>query len=562
MNNVEAVASKQYTKSAFFYCTMSIGPNLISVLESVLPRILTQACRDVGNPAYGCFDRNWWHYRIRDFASIILQQGGYAVYTASKVCDPSLAPPAFAASLAAGSCRFWNARAVRHGAFEEYYPWEQGYPPLAFSTLAVAKLVAEGFIPEKEVHAGLAIAAKQLATRFEPKAANQQIAGLAALAWLKNIAPELVSDEALASQKKKSLALQTTEGWFWEYDGPDIGYLSVTLDCLWDLVDATGDPDYRHAADQALAFIHNVTALPRCGLGMLNARNTDYVVPYGIARYLADGSPDQQAQAASLLEIFYADTHTPSHFFKAVDDRYWCHYIGHSVARAIAVLNRTDFENPANQPSEPPSVLLLDECGYVFRKLRCGTLSIALRKGGVFSIHDGDDTLADFGWLVTSGRRQYASHWWNREWTILHTSDSDEVSGALVPHKEVESNPWMHMGLRIASLVFGKSIIGLLKKVMIFKKSKSPYTFRRVIAVENDAVVVHDEIAGLRPGDAVAPATRSSKRHVASADSYHAEDALLAKDWTAARETHHEADHFTATTRIPLSKRVPTQTQT
>ena len=184
MNNVEAVASKQYTKSAFFYCTMSIGPNLISVLESVLPRILTQACRDVGNPAYGCFDRNWWHYRIRDFASIILQQGGYAVYTASKVCDPSLAPPAFAASLAAGSCRFWNARAVRHGAFEEYYPWEQGYPPLAFSTLAVAKLVAEGFIPEKEVHAGLAIAAKQLATRFEPKAANQQIAGLAGEGWM------------------------------------------------------------------------------------------------------------------------------------------------------------------------------------------------------------------------------------------------------------------------------------------------------------------------------------------------------------------------------------------
>ena len=534
---------------------MSIAQNLQTTIESVLPRILTQACRDVGNPAYGCFDRNWWHYRIRDFASIILQQGGYTVLKASEVCDSALITKNFAKSIAGGSCRFWNTRACRHGAFEEYYPWEQGYPPLAFSTLAVAKLVAEGVVPETEAHAGLAIAARQLATRFEPKAANQQIAGLAALAWLKKVSPGLVSDETFANQKRKSLALQTDEGWFWEYDGPDIGYLSVTIDCLWDLVDATGDPDYRHAADQALAFIHNVTALPRCGLGMLNARNTDYVVPYGIARYLADGSPDQQAQAASLLEIFYADTHTPSHFFKAVDDRYWCHYIGHSVARAIAVLNRTDFENLADQPSEPPSVLSLDECGYVFRKLPCGTLSIALRKGGVFSIHDGEAALADFGWLVASRRRQYASHWWSRDWSILHTSVSDEVSGALVPHKEVESTPWMHIGLRIASLVFGKSIIGLLKKVMIFKKSKSPYTFQRVITVENDAVVIHDEIAGLRPGDAVTPATRSSKRHVASADSYHAEDALLARGWTAARETHHEADRFTATTRIPQKSR-------
>lgn len=116
---------------------VQISHNLASVLETALPRILTQACRDTGNPAYGCFDRNWWHYRIRDFASIILQQGGYTVYTAAKVCNPRLVPADFASKIAAGSCRFWNTRAIRHGAFEEYYPWEQGYPPLAFSTLAV-----------------------------------------------------------------------------------------------------------------------------------------------------------------------------------------------------------------------------------------------------------------------------------------------------------------------------------------------------------------------------------------------------------------------------------------
>ena len=41
---------------------------------------------------------------------------------------------------------------------------------------------------------------------------------------------------------KKSLALQNNEGWFYEYGGPDLGYLSVTIDCLWDLFDATKDP--------------------------------------------------------------------------------------------------------------------------------------------------------------------------------------------------------------------------------------------------------------------------------------------------------------------------------
>ena len=48
------------------------------LLAEFLPRILSQCCRDANSPAFGCFDRNFWHYRMRDFSSIILQQGGYA----------------------------------------------------------------------------------------------------------------------------------------------------------------------------------------------------------------------------------------------------------------------------------------------------------------------------------------------------------------------------------------------------------------------------------------------------------------------------------------------------
>ncbi|HEX6101938.1 MAG TPA: hypothetical protein VF031_02725, partial [Alphaproteobacteria bacterium] len=105
------------------------------------PRILTQLCRDATSPLYGCADRNWWHYKIRDFPSIILQQAGYAMHLAGRHPAWS-ADKAALDAVAAGSARFWNERAKKHYAFEEYYPWEQGYPPLAFSTLAMAKLAA------------------------------------------------------------------------------------------------------------------------------------------------------------------------------------------------------------------------------------------------------------------------------------------------------------------------------------------------------------------------------------------------------------------------------------
>ena len=52
----------------------------LAINSILLPRILTQVCRDKFSPLYGSFDRNWWHYKIRDFSSIILQQGGYSLY--------------------------------------------------------------------------------------------------------------------------------------------------------------------------------------------------------------------------------------------------------------------------------------------------------------------------------------------------------------------------------------------------------------------------------------------------------------------------------------------------
>ena len=99
------------------------------------------------------------------------------------------------------------------------------------------------------------VAAKQLCARFESKAVNQQVAGLAALAYIRKLYPEFVTEEQFLSVSNKTLEHQTEEGWFWEYDGPDVGYLSVTLDCLWDLFDATDDKRFLDSADKAFEFI-------------------------------------------------------------------------------------------------------------------------------------------------------------------------------------------------------------------------------------------------------------------------------------------------------------------
>jgi len=512
----------------------SVKESLHHVADMVLPRMLTQVCRDPGSPLHGCWDRNWWHYKIRDFPSVILQQGGYALWAARSL-KPDLAQ--CFSDLAAATARFWDDRARLNGAFEEYYPYEQGYPPLAFGTLAMAKLCLKGAVSKERIAHGLRVAARQLATRFEPRAANQQVAGLAAMAALRSIDATLISREDWERQSARTLALQDPEGWYMEYDGPDLGYLAVTIDCLWDLYDLTEEERFKASAGKALGFIHRLVVFQQCGIGMLNSRNTDYLVPYGLARFLLDGNGEERVQARSLLEILYGDSSSPNHFFAAVDDRYWCHYIGHSLFRSLEVLKDISWDHEL--PDEPAAELFFKRSGYHLQAAEGIRLLMGLRKGGSFTATCGNGRASDFGWIVRQDGKEYVSHWWSNDWEIGVESGVSFCRGRLFPHKEFSNSPWKHIALRITSRLAGSRIIGILKSLLIFKKpSQNAPTLERRILIGPEGVVVEDVLLGLRNDALVEKAPRSSKRHVASADSWHREDAVLSREFpmTESRE--------------------------
>jgi hypothetical protein len=490
------------------------GP-LLEVARRWMPRILTQICRDPTSPLDGCADRNWWHYKIRDFPSIILQQAGYAAHLAGTL--PLGRNGGDMYWLAFATARFWSQRAQKHYAFEEYYPWEQGYPPLAFSSLAMAKLADADSGIGLAVAPGLRVAARQLRTRFEDKAGNQQVAGLAALAWIDKVLPDEADPEAFARQKARTLALQHEEGWYWEYDGPDLGYLAVTIDCLWDLYDATGDRDFRHSIARALAFTARFPAAAPGGVGLHNSRNTDYLVPYGIVRSALQGEEAERRDAAAVAAWAFAGADRPDHYFAAVDDRYICHYIGHSVLRALHLLGQGAVA--AQSPVAGDG--LIPGSGHYLAP----GLIVSCRKGGILTLRDGDAEVSDFGWIIERGRTQFVTHWWSDAWRFRQEEGALlAIEGPFFPHKERLSTPLKHMVLRMLSFVLGRRLTALLKRVLIFKRSTAGPTFSRRIERHEGGLVVTDLIAGLQASDKLVRAPRASKRHVASADSFHPQD--------------------------------------
>ena len=514
-----------------------------ALIGQIIPRALTQVCRDPDSANYGSWDRNFWHYKIRDFSSIILQQGGYLLLQAARLEEYADKAEYFK-GLARASVDFWDKRAQKFGAFEEYYPYERSYPGLAFSTLAIAKIIRDLELDPLSYKAGMHMAIKQLEAREELEASNQYLAGLAALYVLSEIMPDLVDKAILDKSLRQVLNTQSSEGWFNEYDGPDLGYLSVSIDCLWDIYDVLGSEEVLESIRKAITFIDGLLIAPQ-SIGLHNSRQTDYIVPYGIIRMtMIDDDPAHVAAHRIALQLF-STLNDPDHFFTVIDDRYWVHYIGHSVVRAYAwggklqlatasaarlagfdtsscrngtkfreskrlcrfadettailgfdtssCRKRQDVASTFKRQDDASTIRHYPEAGYiVIRKEQYSGL-ISTRKGGIMSIYGNDgQRFADYGSELQLGNKIYVMNWWGSSRLLQFEDNRVTIKGSFVPTQEHISSPIKHLVLRVASLSFGASIISSLKRLLIFKTSKSPYAFTRTITMGEKEIRIVD----------------------------------------------------------------------
>ncbi|MGF1524501.1 MAG: hypothetical protein ACFBSF_19435 [Leptolyngbyaceae cyanobacterium] len=514
-------------------------------VECQFPRVLTQMDRDPDSPTFGCFDRNYWHYKIRDFPSSILQQGAFTL--------EAIRTGAVASVNSTTTIDCWCIAAVNalgrqvdsQGRVDEYYPFEAGYPPAAFGLYAAARLMFEWQTSAPELSALVDTAplkrlAQHLAARVEQGATNQQAAGLAglALAVKVGLAPELRNRvEALA---KLIFEAQHPEGWFNEYGGPDFGYLTVTLDALIDYYDATSDRRAITAIDRAVGFLAQMVGADGCLPSTLNSRNTDYVVPYGLVRAAA-----WNATAAWLVSELFTDIADPTHFFWSTDDRYHCHYIFASIVRSLPHLE-------AMQPAQVPPMetsTWLEGCGFwIYRPLeQSWTAYVAARKGGLVRIHQqgSQPTVLDHGWRITRGTQIWTTNWWSAEWRVAKQADSIRISGQCQKAKFHTVNPFKHLVLRILAFSLRQAVIPLLKRGMIFRPfSSDGPRFERHVEMSTGGIRLKDHISSYQGAEA-RPSVRQNLRHVASADSFSREELLPGLSETAPQKLETEVSTVT-----------------
>lgn len=479
------------------------------------PRVLTQVDRDRHSKNYGDCDRNHWHLKVRDFSSAILQQTGLALallyltdfegnlfYGREEVRE-----------WAEATVYYWRTIQLRDGSFNEYYPNEHGFPPTAFSLYAMCEVYSRLEMKDEEIKTAFRKTARYLTRHIEEKACNQEIASITALYAAYRILQESWILEGLEKKLQRILSLQSEEGWFSEYGGADIGYMSVSLDMLAEYYAMSGDERVKKPIEKMVDFLQYFVHPDGTAGGEYASRNTIYFLPGGLQTMAGMGN----GTAEAMLQKLYGDADREFYFMDGVDDRYLSHYILHSCLRALERRAAQGTCSVERLPYERDQERYFEEAGIWCYTRGDRYVVIGVKKGGVLrAFAGGSACFEDYGYRVKFGEGKVAATSWQSANTRVEYKDQKlRIRGHMNLVKQKVATPIMLMGLRGVSALVGNRIIGMLKRMIILVDKETDIAYERLIEITEKEIQITDEITSPEEVE-LECADPFSLRHVAS----------------------------------------------
>lgn len=487
-------------------------PLYLEAVTSQIERFLSQGDGNSFSPTFGCFDRNYWHYRtVTDFPSAPFQMAALSLallYTLDFEGNFCFQNPQTLA-LIEGSLSFWASIQRPDGSFDEWYPFEHSFVATAFTSYGISEalLLVKDVISPSTYQQSLEALRKSgswLSRHDDLVVSNHQAGAIPALYNLYLLTGEDSYRKLSQEKLEKLLKVQTGEGWFPEYGGADPGYTSLTLDYLAKYYQKSKDRRAREAIKKALDFM--VWFLHPDGSygGEYGSRNTKYLFPHGL-----EVLSTEFEQAAYLLQPFYS----PEKFknlvnLTTVDDRFLVFFFLPNYLQALAEVWRRgrepDFSFSTRQLLGKK---LFPQAGLVVDKRDALTIVGSLKEGGVLKVFSSEDLVySDSGYFgQTADGRVVTSQWLNPEGDFNLKRGREDGWKVDLETPFVFANYSLPLKkfllpFRFFIFLFGRSdkIMGFfarkLKERMVLKKIRAPLTLRRQIDLKKEELVVKDEV--------------------------------------------------------------------
>lgn len=226
------------------------------------PRLLSLLDKDKHSPTYGCFDRDYWLHKTKDFPSAAKQQGALGLAVLYRLDNGRSFSPSYLLQLLRASIEYTEKTQKRDGSFDEWYFNERGWAgPTAYIMHALCRVyfILEEDLPDRDKAAIKRIlrkSAKHLCKSDEYHIIANHIAIAMAAAFQTSLILKDKDLENLTDKLKAQLLLKhSKEGWSLEYDGFDVGYQTATITFLTHILARKKDPELEELVKTSYEFI-------------------------------------------------------------------------------------------------------------------------------------------------------------------------------------------------------------------------------------------------------------------------------------------------------------------
>lgn len=487
---------------------------LATYVLNYAPKVLSLLDKGEFSPTYGCFDRNFWHYKtVTDYPSSTYQQCSLflAHLYASYLPGNDYYHQQEILQLCLASIDYWVKIQNNDGSFNEWYPNEHSHVATAFTLYAITEslLLLKPEIDDSSLikyHPALLKAVKWLANNPDRIVTNHTAGALTAIynTYL------LTNEKSLLDDVDESIhilkELQSQEGWFNEYYGADIGYTSVSIDYLAKYYDKSGDERVLNLLEKAITFLAYFMHPDGSSGGEYGNRNTKYLMPTGIHLLAKYFEP-----ARFVLDNFYYGFRRGTQItLDNVDDRYFSFFFAPNYIEAAVQFAKLKEENLTfDRERFTYHSHIFSQAGIVVKKTPNYYFVCNFKKGGVIKLFNSDGRLlySDSSYFIKFANNKLASSQTltpNLDYYI-DNSEEDEVE-----IKFESPFIWVNTSLPLTKILIPFRIFNYtfgyfhfimdyfnnhIKKKFISKPKPAPLTIKRNISIKNNVLTIEDAIS-------------------------------------------------------------------
>jgi hypothetical protein len=460
-----------------------------------LPRIVLMIDKNPFSATYGCFDREYWHYRTVDFPCGMNQEFCLALALAHSTPFPN--NPYYQNTrlkeLAVAAIEFARSSSHADGSCDDYFPFERALGALVFTLYAMTETYQVLGLDRPDLVEFFELRANWLKNHEESgQLSNHQALAALALYNVFLLTGDASYREASDSLRDLTLSWQSSEGWFKEYEGADPGYHSCTIDFLAKLWQKSKDDRLLEPLGRAIDFASHFMHPDGSYAGEYGSRNTYHFYPHGFevmaSRYPIGGRIAQTFLERSMPERrrYYND-----------DNRMCAHYVYDWMQAWI------DWQPARQEPleaSRAPFTRYFPEARLFVKKTAKYYAVVSLAKGGVIKVFDEDGPVySDTGLTAqTSDGGVLVSHLVDpqNEVEVDLAAGRMRVGGVMARRRQQFSSPVKQAAFRAMNLTIGRVSGNLVRKtvqrVLITGKPRTEVRYVRSFVFGPDEIVIQD----------------------------------------------------------------------